>query len=309
MYFAYKNVNCEGNSVMSKINCDNESIVYFSRYPEKTSHNGLYIIRAGETMPNPYYYHERPENFLSDKGGLYVFEYVISGRGYIECEGKTYTVSAGDFYVLTRFHSHKYYSDPQDPFRKIWVNLRGPYINSLADTLGLDEGVYVLHYDSPQPITQIHSLLESFTNTPRHRVFDNIALIVTEIMLSVNYSQNDRASIDSPVIIEIKRYIDSEVNIAATVDDICLQFSINKSYAIAAFKKAFGITLYQYMLDKKIKTAKAMLENGVKINNIAQLLGYSCTQSFTHAFKGAAGVTPNVYRENVSRNSGSATDF
>ena len=56
------------------------------------------------------------------------------------------------------------------------------------------------------------------------------------------------------------------------------------------------------MLDKKIKTAKNMLEHGVKINNIASLLGYSCTQSFTHAFKSAAGVSPNIYREMKLKN-------
>ena len=46
-----------------------------------------------------------------------------------------------------------------------------------------------------------------------------------------------------------------------------------------------------------------MLEHGVKINNIATLLGYSCTQSFTHAFKSTAGVSPNTYREMKSKNS------
>lgn len=287
---------------MPKINFENEQYIYYSPNPEKTSHNGLFIKRAGETLPSSSYYHEREGNFLADSGGIYVMEYVLGGKGYIECDGKTYTVSAGDFYLLTRFHAHKYYSDQYQPLHKIWVNLSGPFISNLADTLGLDEGVYIQHYDSPKPITQIHSLLESFNYSPRGRIFDSIALVVTEILLSINSSKNEQTSSESPVIYEIKRYIDSEVNIAASLDDICVQFSINKSYAIATFKKTFGITLYQYMLDKKIKTAKNMLEHGVKINNIASLLGYSCTQSFTHAFKSAAGVSPNVYRENKLKN-------
>ena len=282
---------------MPKINFDNERYIYYSQNSEQTSHNGLFIKRAGETMPNPLYYHERGEDFRRESGGIFVMEYVLAGKGYIECDGKTYTVGAGDFYFLTRFHAHKYYSDHQQPMHKIWVNLSGPFISNLADVLGLDEGVYIQHYDSPKPITQIHSLLESFNFSPRGRIFDNIALVVTEILLSINSSRTEQTLSESPVILEIKRYIDSEVNIAATLDDICVQFSINKSYAIASFKKTFGITLYQYMLDKKIKTAKNMLEHGVKINNIASLLGYSCTQSFTHAFKSAAGVSPNAYRE------------
>lgn len=287
---------------MPKINFENERYIYYSPNPEKISHNGLFVKRAGETLPSPSYYHERPENFRSESGGIYVMEYVLGGKGYIECDGMTYTVTAGDFYLLTRYHSHKYYSDPLQPLHKIWVNMSGPFISNLADTLGFDRGVYIQHYDSPKPITQIHSLLESFNYSPRGRIFDSIALVVTEIMLSINSSRVEQTTSESPVIYEIKRYIDSEVNIAASLDDICLQFSINKSYAIASFKKTFGITLYQYMLDKKIKTAKNMLEHGVKINNIASLLGYSCTQSFTHAFKSAAGVSPNIYREMKLKN-------
>ena len=57
---------------------------------------------------------------------------------------------------------------------KIWVNFSGPYISGLADTLGLTEGVYIQHYDSPKAITQIHSLLESFNFSPRGRILDNI---------------------------------------------------------------------------------------------------------------------------------------
>ena len=287
---------------MPKLNFENEQYIYYSPNPEKISHNGLFVKRAGETLPSPSYYHERKENFRADSGGIYVMEYVLGGKGYIECEGKTYSVATGDFYLLTRFHAHKYYSDPNQPLHKIWVNLSGPFISNLADTLGLDEGVYIQHYDSPKPITQIHSLLESFNYSPRGRILDSIALVVTEILLSINSSKKEQTSSESPIVYEIKRYIDSEVNIAASLDDICMQFSINKSYAIASFKKTFGITLYQYMLDKKIKTAKNMLEHGVKINNIAALLGYSCTQSFTHAFKSAAGVSPNVYRETKLKN-------
>ena len=274
--------------------CD---VIYYSPHPEKTSHNGLYVITAGETMPGASYYHERPQDFWAKKGGVYVIEHVLEGKGYIECDGNKYTVEAGDFYMLTRFHAHKYYADPDRPFRKIWVNLYGPLMTSLADGLGLTDGVYIMHHDSSKRIEQIHSLLKSFNVLPKEHVFDNIALIVTDIMLSVNLQQKAVLNKNSSIIAEIKRYIDSEANIGANLDDICLQFSVSKSYTTAVFKKTYGITLYQYMLEKKIKTARSMLENGIKINNVSDLLGYSCSQSFTHAFKKIVGVSPNAYRD------------
>ena len=286
---------------MPKINTDNERFVYYCSHPKQISHNGLYVVRAGETMPNPLYYHERPAYFRPQLDGIVVMEYVFEGKGYIECEGKTYIVEAGDFFMLTRYHAHKYYSDPIQPLRKIWVNLAGPFVASLADTLNLTEGVYIKHFDSPRGLEQIHSLLEKYNDTPKPHIMDNIALVVTELMLTMNSSRKTQKVAVSPAILEIKKYIDSEVNVAATLDDICSGFSINKSYAIATFKKEFGITLYQYMLEKKINTAKSMLDSGESINNIAIALGYSCTQSFTHAFKDATGVSPNAYREQKNK--------
>lgn len=275
---------------------DQTRYICYSPIDPVVSHNGIYVAHAGETMPCPMWHHERPQNFWKNKGGLYVIEHVLEGRGYIECEDKTYTVEAGDFYMLTRFHAHKYYSDPELPCRKIWVNLTGPFVVGLAEGLGLTDGVYVMHGDSPKRIQQIHSLLNSFDFLPKEHIYDNIAMILTDILLSVNLSQQQISLSNSNPISEIKRYIDNEVNIGANLDDICAQFGVSKSYAIASFKKSYGITLYQYMLDQKIKTAKSMLKSGVKLSVIAGMLGYSCTQSFAHAFKKATGKSPSDYR-------------
>jgi len=207
---------------MSRINTDNERFVYYCPHSKQISHNGLYIIRAGETMPNPFYYHERPSNFKAQLDGILVMEYVFEGKGYIECDGKTYIVEAGDFFMLTRYHEHKYYSDPIQPLRKIWVNLAGPFVANLAETLNLTEGVYIKHFDSPRGLEQIHSLLETYKMTPKPHILDNIAIVVTELMLTMNSSRKTQKVAVSPVILEIKKYIDSEANVSASRCAACL---------------------------------------------------------------------------------------
>lgn len=278
---------------------DQSRYICYSIDSSRISHNGMYILHAGETVPCPKWSFERPQNYWKNKGGVYVIEHVLEGRGYIECDDKVYTVEAGDFYMLTRFHAHKYYSDPEYPCRKIWVNLSGPFVVGLAEGLGLSDGVYIMHGDSPKRIRQIHALLNSFDTLPQEHIFDNIAMILTDIFLSVNLSRKSTGIHNSNPIAEMKRYIDSEVNIGANLDDICQQFKVSKSYAIASFRKTYGITLYQYMLDQKVRSAKAMIRNGVKLSSVASILGYSCTQSFTHAFKKATGLSPTEYKDSV----------
>ncbi len=282
---------------MRKINFENERYLYRSSRAKRMSTNGLYVLSAGESLPNPRYYYERIKEFMPSHDGLIVMEYVCSGKGYIECEGKKYTVGAGDLFVLTRYHAHKYYSDPFDPFHKKWVNLAGPLLGNIVDSLGLKEGVYIKHLGSPGYIEQIHALLEQYNSTFKSRIFDNVALVATELLLMINSSENAQKSSVLPVVFEIKKYIDREENPSINLDEICEKFMINKSYAIATFKREFGITLYQYMLEKKIRMAENMLESGESISNITDKLGYSCTQSFNRAFKSMVGISPSAYRE------------
>ena len=295
------NVNTSDNALINGDSGRVDQSRYICYTPDgcSISHNGMYILHAGETVPCPHWYHERPRDFWKNKGGVYVIEHVLEGRGYIECDDKVYTVEAGDFYMLTRFHAHRYYSDPEQPCRKIWVNLAGPFVSGLAEGLGFNEGVYIMHGDSPKRIRQIHTLLNSFDSLPQEHIFDNIALILTDIFLSLNLSLKSKGIQNVNPISEMKRYIDSEVNVSANLDDVCQQFGVSKSYAIASFRRSYGITLYQYMLDQKIRSAKAMIRNGVRLSGIAAMLGYSCTQSFTHAFKKATGLSPTEYRDSL----------
>ena len=85
----------------------------------------LEIYTAGITNPNPDYrimHNICPEEMHFD---YYVFEYVLSGVGYIETPEKTYTVSEGDMYFLNKLRYHDYYPDKKNPFKKEFVVVRG----------------------------------------------------------------------------------------------------------------------------------------------------------------------------------------
>lgn len=64
------------------------------------AHDLLYLEGAGVTHPDPGYYIQRTQRDRCFRY-LYVMEYVISGKGYIECDGKCLDVQAGDFYIFS----------------------------------------------------------------------------------------------------------------------------------------------------------------------------------------------------------------
>lgn len=281
---------------MRKWNSEGGNTIYVNLNIQD-SINGLCIIRAGETYPNPKYFIERTKTSRLQWGGIYVIEYVKSGKGYIECDGVKHTVSEGDLYILNRFHHHMYYSDKDNPLSKIWINVTGDFMHGLFDALKIKEGVIVAHMNAKRYIEEIHKQLKKLTYQTRHMTYDSIALILTELLLRVNRNRRTTAT-DALPVFEIKNYIDSGINPRMSLDEICKQFYANKSYIIALFGKTFGITPYQYILQKKMETARDLLTFGsFGIGEISEMLGYTYPQAFSAAFKKIYGCNPSEYKK------------
>lgn len=286
---------------MPTINFGEEKYYYIgTRTP--VFNNGLRIIRAGETFPSPLYYHERSETFGEGYGGLYVFEYVRKGCGYIECDGERIKVCAGDFYFLNRFHAHKYYSDKNDPYEKVWINATGPFLNAVSGSLGLDRGYYVIRFNAGRQLDEICCLLDGMEYEQRQRVFDRSAVLLTELLLRINAAKNNEDAETGGIVYEIKKYIDSGHAPAVTLDDICAKFFLNKSYFINLFKSAFRVTPHRYILTQKIETAKELLaSNAMPMKEISEFLGFASPQYLCSVFSRETGMTPGEYRRSVQK--------
>jgi hypothetical protein len=120
------------------INYNNEEIIYNSI----DTNDFLSISMAGITNPNPNYHiiHNINRHFFYD---YYVFEYVISGTGYIEFDDKKVLVKEGDFYFLNKLCRHIYYSDKTNPFKKIFIVAKGSFIDSLIASFKITESVII----------------------------------------------------------------------------------------------------------------------------------------------------------------------
>ena len=282
-----------------KKNEGKQSIVYFSQRPTLSS-NGLYVIFAGITHPSPEYYITRTERSGIFWGGVYVFEYILLGRGYIECEDERYEVKAGDFIFMNARRNIVYYSDSNEPYEKMWVNFTGPYVASLVSGLSLDKPFYIIAHDLYKEMSSIHRYLSRINSDNRDYYLDKIALEICGIFLTLNNIERRKEKKEITdkfsTADKIKDYIDSLVIPNINLDDISRIFSLDKGYIIHRFTHKYGISPYKYINQRRIEAAKIMLtENTMKISEISSALGYGGTQHFSSSFKNATGKTPKEF--------------
>ena len=90
-----------------------------------------------------------------------------------------------------------------------------------------------------------------------------------------------------------------------TVSEIARQLDVSPSYLSRLFKRERNSTLHEYLVRAKMVRSASLLiiDPGLKIRRLAELMGFVDTEYFTSLFKKNFGISPAKYRECRKRKS------
>lgn len=94
---------------------------------------------------------------------------------------------------------------------------------------------------------------------------------------------------------QVKDYLDAGQGSTSNLDDIAKQFNYSKCHLEHRFKDRYGIGLIAYRNNKRMQSAKIMLQ-AQSVSATADKLGFSSIYVFSRAFKNHFGISPNDYK-------------
>jgi two-component system response regulator YesN len=101
----------------------------------------------------------------------------------------------------------------------------------------------------------------------------------------------------SNIIIEIKDYIDNNYSEDISLTTFSSKYHMTKEYLSKQFKEQFSYGIYEYVLKLRMtKAAEYLADLNIKIQDVAQRVGYVDNNYFSRAFKTFYGVSPKEYR-------------
>ena len=231
--------------------------------------------------------------------------YCIAGKGELQVDGETHTVSPGSLILLPKGISHEYRASSQDPWHLYWVHCSGDSIDAFMDYLGYRPGRPVLEVDvHPALIASFDSLLgvrstgyslAAFVNAANH-----LRHLFTQLALAA--SRRRAAQPGELDLAMLQDYMRENIDKRPSLDELAGLANLSRFHFANRYKALTGYSPIKHFLHLKMEAACRMLDTSRRsIGSIAEELGYTDALYFSRAFKGVVGLSPRDYRGSVRR--------
>ena len=105
---------------------------------------------------------------------------------------------------------------------------------------------------------------------------------------------------NAKLVQQVCQIIDRTYHEPITIQSLSSQVYLSPNYLRSIFRDKTGMTIHDYLTRIRLEKAKEMLADpSLKVQDIAQKIGYESTSYFISLFVKNQGVTPNEYRKNL----------
>lgn len=238
--------------------------------------------------------------------------YLLSGKREFFIKDRTIVIQEGDVAIVAPNVLHRTTNAERPKHERIIVNIHQELIAAGNDTYM--EALYPLFrqdYIVVRCSLQERLFVEETISRILHEMqekqvgFEIYAqTLVTQLLVvccrHVLEERGQALEFPSPMherVSEIVRYINGHYMEELSLHLLAERFYVSPYYLSRCFKEATGFTFVEYLNSVRIKEAKKLLEgSGLKVNLIAEKVGFGSITHFGRVFKSVTGHTPLFYR-------------
>ena len=256
-------------------------------------------------------FRENGYNFPGESHKYWECVYVTEGKVRVSGDDRVYNMKKGDIIFHKPYELHKYYVNKENSANLFIFSfcMEGAY------TSFFENKVFSLNIEQTQIMNNIlnfiHEKEKSFDGILPDYVFDCILylavleasgsdmLIITNLfhLLFLSLHENFKMTTESKNVGAILfktavNFMNENINQSLTVREIAEHCCISITGLKKIFSKYAGGSIHKYFLKLKINHAISLLSEGHKVNEVAELLGFSSQPYFSQAFKRETGFSP-----------------
>lgn len=232
--------------------------------------------------PKEYYWdaQKRQDSFV-------VFQYTLSGTGYLATKNKIYELNEQTFFLAELPNQFTYYRGAEE-WSFVYIEFSKEFFQWLS--LPLQIGTFPKE-QVEKMVQQLHELRSEESNLYENsRCAYNLFLTMKEVLHTEL----------SPVE-KIKDYLEVHYKKNLSLDDLATIFALSKYQIIRAFEKEYQQTPINYLNNYRMIQSLRYLKEEMTVKEIAEAVGFADYNYFSRVFKKVMGQTPSSYRKEILR--------
>ena len=229
----------------------------------------------------------------------YLIHYIISGKGYYKVNNKTYTLTAGDTFLVYPNTEVIYYADENEPWEYAWVGFTGSDALLILQATDFSISSPVLHQTAlgDRIHRQLLHIYDARGNEFEHAVEMTGRLYTMLAMFMHGASKNSEQNTSASYVQKGIEYISANYSYNITVEDIADYVGLSRSHLFRSFEAILGQSPKEYLTDFRMRQACYLLEHSnLSITAIANSIGYDNSLYFSKTFHKFKGMAPKEYR-------------
>lgn len=167
-------------------------------------------------------------------------------------------------------------------------SLKAFYLDFMEMLFSTIHGQNISIFNTPENMDIYHNGMKSV------EAMKQLIHLVSQSCTRTKENAQDQSARVKRIVHYISEHLDSELK----RDDIAEKMNLNPDYMTRIFKSEMGVSLKEYIIQKKMQYAQAILRTTtLPVSFIAAKVGYSNFSHFSFTYKKAFGITPQEDRK------------
>lgn len=229
----------------------------------------------------------------------YLIHYIISGKGYYKVKNNTFTLDAGDTFLVYPNTEVLYYADEAEPWEYAWVGFTGSDASMILKATDFTMESPVIHHAllGESIHRQILHIYDARGNEFEHAVEMTGRLYTMLALFIKSAAQHPMQNSANSYVQKGIEYISSNYSYNITVEDIANYVGLSRSHLFRSFEAVLRQSPKEYLTDFRMKQACYLLEHSdLSITAIANSIGFDNSLYFSKTFHKLKGSSPKDFR-------------
>ena len=215
--------------------------------------------------------------------GYYLIHFVTKGEGeFVSPRGK-YKLKEGEAFLIKPGEVTVYRASDKNPWNYVWIGFLGKLSSKF------DELSDVFEYDV-SAVSALRAAIESDSGREELLASFLFKLYASLLCGTEKYDYPNK----------VINYINAHYMENVTISDIADSVGLNRKYLARIFKQRNGLTMQEFLINKRLHEAKKLLKLGYNVEQSSYMVGYKDSFGFSKAFKKRYGKAPVYYVETRS---------